>query len=252
MDLGIIGKALAGAGKGLGQANLLAMRAEIMQRRDEVLNGFRTQAQERGIQAQSALQSQKLGSEQAMQAKQFGTEQSIAGQRNAAQLKLGAMQLGPEEQKAQAFMLGAETAAQKGELQIAQLRMLQGAWGNVVNAKTPAERQTALANFNELRGTPQFRGFNLGFNPVSGTKEVGGFNIYTGSSVTPGGNSTTPGAGISPQIPIPGMPAGAGTTAPPSSGTNWQSFNIPGNPPQVPAQGNAAAQAAAASTGNGG
>ncbi len=221
MDLGIIGKALAGAGKGLGQANMTEMRASILAQRDAVLNSFHTQAQERGIQAQGALQSQKLGAEQAMQGKQIGAQEQMAGQRSATQLKLGQMQLGPEEQKAQAFMLSATTAATKGQLQVAQLKMLQDAWGNVVNAQTPAERATALDNFNELRGTPQFRGLNMGFDPATGMPRAGGLNVFTGGTV-----SSTP----------PGAP-----TAP--SGTPWSMFGIPGAPAATGAQ-----QAAAAAT----
>ncbi len=228
MDLGIIGKALAGAGKGLGEANLMAMRSAIMAQRDTVLNGYRTQAQERGIQATSNLQSQKIGAEQGMQGKQLSTEQSIAGARNATELQIAHNQLVPEEQKAQAFMLSAQTAYEKGALQVGQLKMLQGAWGNVVAAKTPAQRQTALANFNELRGTPQFRGLNMGFDPNTGMPRTGGLNVFTGGTVssTPPGNPVTP------------------------SGTNWSVFGIPGvgNPG---ATAPTASQAAAVASGSG-
>ncbi len=229
MDLGIIGKALAGAGKGLGEANMTAMRAQILAQRDAVLNGYHTQSQERGIQAQGALQSQKIGAEQSMQGRQLATEQSIAGQHSATQLALGHMQLGPEEQKAQAFMLSAETAAQKGALQIGQLKMLQNAWGSVVTAKTPAERQMALSNFNELRGTPQFRGLNMGFNPATGTPLTGGLNVFTGGVVA----STPP---VSPTTP---------------SGVPWNALGIPGVGNPQPGATTGSQAAAVATNGNG-
>lgn len=170
MGIGIIGKAISGAGAGAGLATQEAMRAEIMKERDERLNSY-------AVSSQQTQQKFQTG-------ERVGTEKFQAGESE----KNRALQ----SRQINAVVAQAQVAVQEGKLKIDSLKRAQDLQNAYVNETDPEKKDQLADQIYTLAGKDKFLPImtrdEMG-NPVFS----GGFNTRTGQRNTPISNAAPPG-----------------------------------------------------------
>lgn len=173
MGIGIIGKALAGAGGAAKDASMEAMRAEIMAQRDARLNEYAKTMQTDVVQP---FQTSEREASQQFQAGQTEKGQQFTASENAKNRDLQAKQI-------DAVVKQANVAYQKGMIEVDSLKQLKDLQKAYMNAKTPEEAGQIADQLYTLQGKDKY-------TPLIGKDEMGN-PVFMGAFSTRSGERKT-------------------------------------------------------------